>query len=401
MAAALTLANRRMSFSRLLAAMLMSSMLAACATMPPRSPYSVGDLAQASAVQAQPVRFWAKGDDAAYRRWGEILRQDRAESGLAAPATLLALSGGSDKGAFGAGLLTGWSRTGTRPEFDIVTGVSTGALIAPFAFLGSAEDPTLTAIYTNISSKDIYRKRVLGGLLGGPSLLDSRPLAALIARYVTPALLDRIAAEHRRGRRLLVMTTQLDAQQGTIWDMSAIAASNEPERAALFRRVLLASASIPGAFPPVLIDTTIGGRRISEMHVDGGAIGGFFTLPTGLIAANPAAPRSNAAIFLIYNGVLEPDFEVVKPRTLTIMSHALGTVLGQLDRNNADELKAFARDRGIPFHLCALVPAEIDTKAPLFDRDNMRTLYAIGEARAGQATGCLKRPAQPDAGLAP
>lgn len=382
-----------MSFAfRPVAALLMSLALAACATIPPRTPYTLGDLARASALPGAPVRFWAKGDDAAYHAWGEALRRDRVASGLAPAGTLLALSGGSDKGAFGAGVLTAWTRTGTRPSFDVVTGVSTGALIAPFAFLGSAEDPTLTAIYTDISRKDIYRPRVLSGVLGGASLLDSKPLAELIARYVTPALLAQIAAEHHRGRRLLVMTTQLDAQGGTIWDMGAIAASDAPERIALFRKVLLASASIPGAFPPVLIDATVDGRRISEMHVDGGTIGGFFTLPEGMITAGAPGQTGSAAVYLIYNGVLAPDFTVVKPRTFSIMSQALNTVLGQLDRNNADALRSFAGARGVPFYLCALAPSDLDRSAPLFDRQNMRSLYAVGERRASAADGCLRAP---------
>lgn len=377
---------------RPVSAVLMSLALAACATMPARTPYTPGDLARASVLPGQTVRFWGQGDDDAYRLWSEALRKDRAASGLVAPRTLLALSGGSDKGAFGAGLLASWSRTGARPEFDIVTGVSTGALIAPFAFLGASQDAALTAIYTNIGRQDIFRPRPLNGLFGGPSLLDSKPLARLIARYVTPELLGQIAAEHRRGRRLLVMTTQLDAQRGAIWDMGAIAASASPERLVLFRQVLLASASIPGAFPPVLIDATIDGRQISEMHVDGGAIGGFFTLPIGIVMTVAPGPQTGAAIFLVYNGVLEPDFEIVKPRTFSVMSHALSTVLGQLDRNNVEGLRAFAKERKAPFYVCALAPSDLDKEAPLFDRKNMRALYAIGERRAAEESGCLRRP---------
>jgi predicted acylesterase/phospholipase RssA len=156
---------------------------------------------------------------------------------------------GIRQGAYSAGVLNAWSRQGGRPSFDIVTGVSTGSLIAPFAFLGEQEDGELKAIYTGVSRKDIYHQRILSGLFGGPSLMSTRPLQALIARHITPALLDRIAAQHRRGRRLLVMTTNLDAERGVIWDMGAIAASDTSDRLSLFRQVLLASASIPGVFP--------------------------------------------------------------------------------------------------------------------------------------------------------
>jgi len=380
-----------MAAHRWLVALLASLALAGCATMSPRTPYSAADSIRASPLPHEQVRLWATGDDAAYGRWRRSLLADRAAHGLASPRTLLALSGGSDKGAFGAGVLTAWTRAGNRPAFDIVTGVSTGALIAPFAFLGPDEDSTLTEIYTGISSKDIYRKRFLSGLLGGPSLLDSKPLAALIARHVTPAFLDRIAAQHRRGRRLLVMTTQLDAQRGVIWDMGAIAASSSPRRLTLFRKVLLASASIPGVFPPVLIDATVDGHEISEMHVDGGAIAGFFSLPSAMIESATPGSRPNAAIYLVYNGVFAPDFALVKPRTFSIISQALSTVLGELDRNNAGNLQAVAAQHHVPFYLCALAPTEVNRKAPLFDRANMRALYAIGERRV-RSDGCLQHP---------
>lgn len=365
--------------------------LSACATVPPRTPYTSADLAGAMPIPGDAVRYWASGDDDAYHRWGEDLLRQRRAGGRTAPATLLALSGGSDKGAFGAGLLNGWSRRGDRPAFDIVTGVSTGALIAPFAFLGGGEDMTLTQIYTNISSKDIYRQRVLGGVLGGASLLDSKPLKQLIAHHITPAFLDRIAAQHRAGRRLLVMTTQLDAERGVIWDMGAIAASASSQRLALFRQVLLASSSIPGAFPPVLIDMTGRGRSFAEMHVDGGTVSGFFTLPRSMLLAEAAASRAPAggAIYVVYNGRLDAQFDVTKPKTFSILSRALSTVLGEADRTNVADLRSFAHEQKIGFTVCSIQRPTARDDAPLFDTTHMRELYAMGEQEAVSAAGCL------------
>ena len=200
---------------------------------------------------------------------------------------------------------------------------------------------------------------------------------------------DGDSAKHRRGRRLLVMTTQLDAQRGAIWDMGAIAASASPERLALFWQVLLASASIPGAFPPVLIDATVDGRRISEMHVDGGAIGGFFTLPIGIVATVAPAPRTGAAIFQVYNGVLEPDFEVVKPKTFSVISHALATVLGQFDRNNADQLRAFARERNVPFMSARLCPpTSIKRPRCSIARTCAHSMRSVKSVRRKRAAAC-------------
>lgn len=367
--------------------------LSSCATLPARTPYGPADLAAASSLPGEVVRYWASGDDDAYHRWGEGLLRQRQGSGMSAPATLLALSGGSDKGAFGAGLLNAWSRRGDRPAFDIVTGVSTGALIAPFAFLGRNEDATLTQIYTNISSKDIYRQRVLGGIFGGASVLDSKPLSQLIARYVTPRFLDRIAAQHRRGRRLLVMTTQLDAERGVIWDMGAIAASASPQRLTLFRKVLLASSSIPGAFPPVLIDMTGRSRSFAEMHVDGGTVSGFFTLPRAMLSAGETGSTAppGSAIYVVYNGRLDAQFDVTRPRTFNILSRALSTVLGEADRTNVADLRGFARDRKIGFTVCAIQRSTTRDDAPLFDTAHMRELYAMGEQEGTSANGCLTK----------
>lgn len=367
--------------------------LSACATFPQRTPYTLADLSAATPLPGGVVRYWASDDDEAYRRWGESVLRQRQGRGISAPATLLALSGGSDKGAFGAGLLNAWSRRGDRPVFDIITGVSTGALIAPFAFLGREEDATLMRIYTSISSKDIYRQRVLSGLFGGASVLDSKPLSRLIAHYVTPAFLERIAAQHRAGRRLLVMTTQLDAERGVIWDMGAIAATASPQRLALFRQVLLASSSIPGAFPPVLIDMTGQGRSFAEMHVDGGTVSGFFTLPRAMLlteAAGTTAPPGSA-IYVVYNGRLDARFDVTKPRTFSILSRALTTVLGEADRTNVADLRSFAQDHNIGFSVCAIQRATPRDDAPLFDTAHMRELYAMGEREGTSATGCLAK----------
>ncbi|RDE05596.1 hypothetical protein DVW87_10210 [Sphingomonas aracearum] len=366
--------------------------LAACASTPKRAAFTSADLAVARVIEGDDVRFWTDDTPAAYRKWGEALLRQRGTVGA---MRLLALSGGSDKGAYSAGLLNGWTERGSRPVFDIVTGVSTGALIAPFAFLGSAEDRSLTSIYTGIDSDSIFRPHVLSGLLGGSSLLDTKPLQALIARHVTPAFLARIAAEHRRGRRLLVLTTNLDAQRGVVWDMGAIAASGSPRSAALFRDVLLASASIPGAFPPVMVDVTGNGRPFAEMHVDGGAIGGFFVMPRAMLDAATDPSSANGAVQILYNGRIAPQFEVVKPKTFDIMSRALSTVLGEIDRSTVADLRRYARERRIAFSLCAIGNDFGEPAGKLFDPAYMRALYDYG-LRTGKTGGCLA-PEQPRA----
>ena len=198
------------------------------------------------------------------------------------PKSLLAISGGGDNGAFGAGVLVGWSESRTRPSFKIVTGISTGALIAPLAFVGPEYDPLLAEMYTTIGQSDIFEKRpVLAGLVSD-ALADSMPLRNLIAKYVDAKLVARIAEESRRGRALVIITTNLDAGVPVIWNIGAIAESGRPEAIGLIRKILLASASIPGFFPPVMFDVTVDGVAHQEMHVDGGASMQTFLYPAAL-----------------------------------------------------------------------------------------------------------------------
>lgn len=364
--------------------------LAGCATSLPRTPYTLADLGAASPIAGPPVRMWARGDDARYEQVRQEVFAQRAAAGLPPLSTLLAISGGSDKGAFSAGLLNGWSRRGDRPQFDIVTGVSTGALIAPFAFLGADQDATLQHIYTTLGPKDVFRKRGIAGTIAKGGLADSAPLRALIAHYITPAFLDRIAAEHRRGRRLFVVTTNLDAQRGMVWDMGAIALAAKPDRVALFTRVLLASASIPGVFSPTLIEVSANEGNFSEMHADGGAVGGFFVLPRAIFARPDAATLpANARIFVFYNGRVAPTFKIVRGRIISITGAALSTLVGEIDRNSIDELHTFTRAIKARLAICSMEEPVTDADKPLFDTRRMRALYAFGERQMVDREACV------------
>jgi predicted acylesterase/phospholipase RssA len=199
--------------------------------------------------------------------------KSQGHTGALPPVYFLAVSGGGDNGAFGAGLLNGWTETGTRPEFKLVTGVSTGALIAPFAFLGPDHDGTLKRFYTTLAPSDILEMRSLLAAITSDALADNAPLWQLVENVVDQALLDAIAAEYNdKGRLLLVATVDLDARQSVLWNMTKIAASDDPKALELFRSVMIASAAIPGTFPPVMIDVELDGQAYQEMHVDGGTM---------------------------------------------------------------------------------------------------------------------------------
>ena len=223
----------------------------------------------------------------------------------------LALSGGGANGAFGAGFLNGWTKTGTRPVFKIVTGVSTGALMAPFAFLGPEYDDALREFYTTTASRNIFTMlSILPQLLGGESFADTGPLRTLIEQHVTPEFLRQIARAHESGRRLFMGTTNLDSQRFVVWNMGLIATSGQPEALELFRKVMLASASVPVAFPPVFFDVAAGGRRYDEMHVDGGVAanvfysGGLFNFSAARAGIGRGEGRED--IYIIHNGQLLP-----------------------------------------------------------------------------------------------
>jgi Patatin-like phospholipase len=219
----------------------------------------------------------------------------------------LALSGGAGDGAFGAGVLVGWTQRQDRPRFEVMTGVSAGALIAPFAFLGPRYDRQLREIWTKYDTDELATPQIFAGLLGAEALADSAPLKSLIARYVDRRMLDRIADEYHAGRVLLVGTTNLDAQRPVIWNMGEIAASRHPYALELFRQVILASVSVPGVFAPVHIKVRAGEQILEEMHVDGGPTRQVFVAPAqlSLRSFDPLYPTPPVRrIYIIKNGKL-------------------------------------------------------------------------------------------------
>jgi predicted acylesterase/phospholipase RssA len=297
------------------------------------------------------------------------------------PHAYLAISGGGANGAYGAGFLVGWTAAGTRPEFTMVTGVSTGALIAPFAFLGSDYDDELEALYTTMSTKDIA---VMKGFLKGlrsDAMADTTPLRALIEAYVSNDVIEAIAVEHRRGRRLWIGTANLDVGRPVIWDLGAIAASGHAGRARLIHDVLQASAAIPVAFPPVLIPVEAGGRTYDEMHVDGGTAQQVFVYPAEMNWARAVA-RLNVAgrptVYVIRNAFIEADFNGVPRKVLPIASRSIQALIRTQGLGDLYQIYALCLRDGNDFRL-AHIPAEFTEQAAEdFDPVYMAKLFAHG-----------------------
>jgi len=363
--------------------------LSGCAT-PQRMP--AVPLAQMSQTGEAlgPVRFLvsretasmeaeARSSVAKERQW----LASQGSTGDLPPSYMLAISGGGDNGAYGAGFLNGWTAAGTRPQFKAVTGVSTGALIAPFAFLGPRYDYVLERVYTKTSQKDIFKKRGLIGGLFGDAMADTRPLAQTIATYVTPQLLDEIAAEYAKGRLLLVGTANLDTMEPVIWNMTAIAARKDPQAVTLFSKILLASASIPGAFPPVMIDVNLGGTHYQEMHVDGGTTAQLFLYPPTLSLAN--GPQRKRVAYIIRNARLDPDWESTDRRTMTIAMRAIDSLTRTQGIGDLYRVFATTQRDGVDYNLTYIPPTFNVTHSEMFDTAYMKSLYDVGfqAAKAG------------------
>lgn len=359
-----------------LVAVLCIALLSACATTE-RISFTAEEQAEAVVPGFADARMWADDPGIASRYAGINTRQP----------TMLALSGGGADGAFGAGFLAGWSARGTRPHFSVVTGASAGALIAPFAFLGSSHDEVLRTVFASGEMENFLQFRGVSGLFG-TGLFNAGPLRQLIARHVDANILQAVAQEYHKGRRLFIVTTNLDAQRTAIWDMGRIAASGEPGALELFRMVMEASASIPGVFSPVLIEAEAQGRRFAEMHVDGGITSNMLVVPEAILLARKPilGPNVKPTVYAILNGKLGPNFEVVKPTTLRISIRAFMTSVRSNTRNTMLASYEFIKRRGWNLYLAAIDDSFPDPENPGFDTAYMRSLFEYGyeRGRSGQ-----------------
>ena len=386
-------------FTRALTLIVISSAVVlggGCAAITPRNA-----LPQAAAAQTDPegfhdIRYW--GDEAS----PDIasLRPGRrgASSALRGPSAkrlnLLAISGGAEDGAFGAGLLAGWGGSGNRPVFDLVTGVSSGALIAPFVFIGPERDGQLREIFTSYGRKDIYAYDVQN-LVEGSALVDDAPLSNLIARYVDRDFLRAIAQESAKGRVLLIGTTDLDAQRPVLWDMGRIAETDSLAALELFRKVLLASATLPGVFAPVRITVRASGKNYDELHVDGGVTRQVFIAPSIMRLVSDHASRrtvNGGHLYVVRNGRIDPRWEPVSDDVLSVTQRSLSTLIKNQGIGDLYRIYSIAKLDGIDFNL-ASIPTDFDVKtdAP-FDLRYMRALFDRGYEMGSRGFPWIKTP---------
>lgn len=369
-------------------------LLAACASVGPRAVVPADERKNTVVLGIPNARFFVDQPIALAAEQKLALEREAktlgvSKGGVLPSAHLLSLSGGGDNGAFGAGLLTGWTARGDRPKFKLVTGVSTGALIAPFAFLGQEYDAALTDVYTNINPSRVYEKRILPyAALAQDALSDSAPLYQTISHYLDGPMLARIAAEYGKGRLLLIQTTDLDAGRPAIWNIGAIAASDDPRAPDLIRHILLASASIPAAFPPVIFDVEADGKPYQEMHVDGGAVSQAFLVPPSLntrdVLNRSGYKRKSVVAYIVRNSRLTTEYTDVAPTTLPIAGKAVSTMINYNGVGDLYRMYLITQRAGSSFNLAYV---DDDFRAPHpeeFDQTFMRALYHYAYDKAVQ-----------------
>ncbi|MEJ6393860.1 patatin-like phospholipase family protein [Gymnodinialimonas sp. 2305UL16-5] len=328
------------------------------------------------------VRFFGDNTDLEATQIANELRGAVAAHHGTGGVNFLALSGGGANGAFGAGILSGWSATGARPEFDIVTGISTGAIIAPFAFLGSGYDAALQRFYTQTRTRDVARFRVLGTVFAGQSLANNRPLQAAIRRELTDQMLTRIAEEHATGRRLIIGTTYVDAERPVLWDVGAIASVGTPDAYELARQVILASASIPLVFEPVQIDVTNGQDIRSEMHIDGAVSQHIFAYPQDLqmgdIIRQLGLERRRNTIWIIQNDRLEPRFEPQSERFGPLLNWTYDALMRSQGLGDVAHIASLAQRDGLALRGVAIPATFAEEPTQFFDPTYMSNLFQVG-----------------------
>ena len=358
--------------------------ISGCSSIPERNPLPE-ELSERAEIPGIPgARFWADDTPPETDEWFALTREQLKQRYPATYGTehnYLAISGGGQNGAFGAGLLNGWTAAGDRPEFTIVTGVSTGALIAPFAFLGPEYDHILKEVYTGYSTRDIVEPRGTIKTMFSDGATDSTPLQQKLAGYVDEKVMAAIAAEYKKGRILDIVTTNLDAARPVAWNIGKIAASDSPGALQLIRDIMLASASIPAAFPPVMFDVEADGKLYDELHVDGGATSVLYLYPIGLNFEEMIAHldvKGKPNVYTIRNGQLRRRWTSVERSTLPIAARSLDALMGSVVMGDMYRIYLATQRDGIDYHLAYIPDSFTEEATESFDIEYMTKLFSLG-----------------------
>lgn len=374
------------------------ALMTGCASVPDRTPLPADLYHQAEIPGIPKARYWGDEPPPWAEEWFATSREEHQANHpgiFGKEHNYLAISGGGANGAFSAGLLIGWTETGTRPEFTMVTGISTGALISPFAFLGPAYDATLKEIYTGITTKDVVTGRSMLSGMFSDALASTDPLKELLQRYLTQEVMEEIAEEFRKGRSLNIGTTNLDAERPVIWNIGRIAASGHPHALELIHDLLLASAAIPVAFPPVLVDVEVNGKTYDELHVDGGGASQVFMYPIGLDWTRVTKlldVKGRPNVYLLRNAPLRAKYNPVEPKIGNIAGRTFDSLFRTQGFGDMYRMYLQVKRDNLQYHL-AHIPEDFDeeSKEP-FDKEYMGKLFDLGYKLAKDGYPWLKYP---------
>lgn len=359
--------------------------LAGCVTATTRTPYTIDELVGASVDGQYGLRFFPdrNPDLQSALGWSDAQGGKPPNPGKGR-FDILALSSGGPDGAYGAGIMKGLTSSGNRPNYEIVTGVSTGALIAPFAFIGSQGDAKLEEIYTNGEIGKVIGRPNVFAAVSGPALYPASGIDRLIAKYMDEQLLAKIATEHDRGRRLLVATANIDANQLTVWNMGAIAKIGGGRGLDMFREILRGAIAIPGALAPVEINTSIGDRNITELHGDAGVLSYYYAEP-GLVPSGfvkPGKNRARSRIDIILHNQIEAPPANVEARSLKLAARSVSALTRSSMRLLLDSTVFETKAAGVEIRYTA-IPFDWETVSSLgFDAAYMRKTFDLGYRRA-------------------
>ena len=373
--------------------------LSGCETTPERNPLPLELTKQAGIPGIPKARFWA--DE--WPKFGLEILETYSEAQFRQyfsgvydqPHNYLAISGGGANGAFGAGLLVGWTASGTSPEFSMVTGISTGALTAPFAFLGPDYDDELKQVFTTTKTSDIAEERMLLSAIFGDSVADTKPLRALIAKYFTADHIEAIGREYKRGRRLFIGTVNLDAGRSVIWNIGEIAISDYPHKLRLIYDVLQASAAIPIAFPPVVIPVEANGKPYDELHVDGGTGSQVFVYPAAVdwrLVTKKLKVKGIPKVYVIRNAFLDPDYRGVERSLLPIASRAIDALIRTQGIGDLYQIFALCKRDGNDFNLAYIPSTFTEEPSEGFDPVYMTKLFELGYKKSVEGYPWEKSP---------
>ncbi len=295
--------------------------------------------------------------------------------------TELAISGGGSNGAYGSGILVGWTARGDRPKFTVVSGISTGSIIAPFAFLGAEYDSVLIDLYTNKSTKEVVDERKKLRALRRDAFTGTGPLRALLLGYIGDKEVELIAVEHRKGRRLLMGTVNMDMMRPVVWNIGAIADSGSPHARELIVDIILASSAVPVAMPPVFFDVEANGKTYQEMHVDGGLFSQVMTYPISIHwdeIEKKLSPKGQTELYIIRNAKMKPEWKVVQPKIVDLAGRSVASVLRAQGLGDIKQLYLSAKRDGIETYL-TFIPQDFTVKSTeAFDKIYMKALFDAG-----------------------